>query len=339
MTSDQTTSVALRKMEPTEIEAAVKRLPAMIAGFGDISRAQAKLAVQLLDAGFHESHFNIVHGNLFMNMDGRSFWAARAYGATWGGVTHRIMTEDERKGYQLKDNEVGVVATAYKLVPGIGKIEIATDIGRAGGTRDQSQPVAKANPAEMAVKRARARCLRAAAPLGVDMGTVDGGMVVEASVDNMPVEARTMLGEGSTHEEPDLVELDWDMEPVAEPEPEIEAEFRETTYSFEPSDEAEEPEVVAVAPGLDLANPASQPRLPEQVAQYREVLAATVRSEIKAGTLRNVWVFRFAWGGTTGIKAADIAMKEGYSAPQIVELVKLQERSRDEGGKKNTAGK
>ena len=56
------------------------------------------------------------------------------------------------------------------------------NFGRAGGKRDASQPVAKANPAEMAVKRAYCRAMELACPLGVNMETlIEGYEVMDAT--------------------------------------------------------------------------------------------------------------------------------------------------------------
>lgn len=341
MTTDQTTALALRKLDPVAIEAQVKRLSGMIEGFGALKKPQAKLAVQLLDAGFHESHFNIMHGNLFMNMDGRQYWAARTFGKAWGGVTHRIMTEDERKAYQLHDQEVGVVATVFKLVPGIGKVEIATDMGRAGGPRDAAQAVAKAHKPEMAIKRARSRALRAAAPLGVDMSLLD--TVVEEITDEeaaaltTPEDVTQPTAVTNDEPEPDVEELEWE-QGQAEPDEEAAAEFREIEEEPE-ADDVDEPEAEVVQPEpepapkpmaeLDLGVPYGKPRTETEVDVAYASFVRVVRGEVEANKLRQVHVNRFEWGSVKARKAVIGALTEGWSPAQVVGLIKLQEEERD----------
>lgn len=343
MTTDQTTAVVLRKMEPQAIQQEAKRLSKMISGFGQLDNPEVKLAVQLLDAGFHESHFNILHGKLFMNMNGRIFWAARTFGRSWAGVTHRIMTAEEREGYQLNKDEVGVIATVWKWGgPGNQqRVEAATDIGRAGGTRDANQPVAKANKAEMAVKRARSRALAAAAPLGVNMDTYDDGVIVEDAEPQavMAPERPEIEGpdeddifgpeEDDVEDEPYVGDGD-DTGDVREPEPDDEPEDGEYTEipdddgsDSEPSEEAEEPEP-------DVSDPAHATRTEEETQAYKPKVLDLIKKHVEAGSMRNIDAMRFVWQELKGRKAMDLAVMEGYSAAQIVELMKLQAASRDE---------
>jgi hypothetical protein len=183
MTVTQQTALELVKPSDQQIAITGKELEQSIEGYGaNLPDSDLILATQLTANGFQPMHMNVIHGKLYLNYKGRVFWTKRALGALDGGATDRPMTADEREAYQLEDNEVGIVATIWKLNPINGERMPFENFGRAGGKRDASQPVAKANPAEMAVKRAYCRAMELACPLGVNMETlIDGNEVMDAT--------------------------------------------------------------------------------------------------------------------------------------------------------------
>jgi len=189
MTVTSDNALVLREPTEVEIKAAGRQFSNMVAGFGNnISDADLHLAAQLKVAGFLPQHFNVVHGNLYLNFLGATFWTKQTFGIMDGGSSHRPMTAEEREFYRLEDSEVGVVATYHKVVGG-SRFEVATDIGRAGGTRDnEKNPIAMANRPEMAIKRALVRVMRQAAPLGVQIATYDAeiGMIEDVQVAEQP---------------------------------------------------------------------------------------------------------------------------------------------------------
>lgn len=94
-----TTGTALVLREPTavELKAVGKKFESMVEGFGnDISDADLHLAAQLSNAGFLPQHFNIIHGGLYMNFTGWTFWTKQAFGAMDGGSDARPMTPDRK---------------------------------------------------------------------------------------------------------------------------------------------------------------------------------------------------------------------------------------------------
>lgn len=182
------TALVLREPTETDLVRTGQKFESMVAGFGDgISDADLHLAAQLSNAGFLPQHFNVVHGNLYLNYLGATYWTKQSFGLMDGGSSHRPMTADEKDFYKLEDGEVGVVATYHKIVSGT-RFEIATDIGRAGGSRDKGKnPIAMDNRPEMAIKRALIRVMRQAAPLGVSISTYDGDIgVIEDAVQVQP---------------------------------------------------------------------------------------------------------------------------------------------------------
>jgi len=179
MTVTQQTALELVKPSDLQIANTGKELEQSIEGYGsNLPDSDLILATQLTANGFQPMHMNVIHGKLYLNYKGRVFWTKRALGALDGGATDRPMSADERVAYQLEDNEVGIVATIWKLNPINGERMPFENFGRAGGKRDASQPVAKANPAEMAVKRAYCRAMELACPLGVNMETLVSGYEV-----------------------------------------------------------------------------------------------------------------------------------------------------------------
>ena len=239
-----TTELELKKPTDAQIKATGKEFANLVMGFGEqISDGDLILAAQLNQVGFQPFHFNVIHGQLYLNYKGRTFWTSRALGAADGGKSHRPMSPEEREAYGLEADEVGFVATVYKLNPAApdGRISFE-NFGRAGGSRDAKQAVAKVNKAEVALKRAYARAMELAAPLGVDMSTYielpSGGEILDASGELMdvppyvleestPAEPEPEPTDSPTHEamrkasdtEPKLnTGLETDLEPELEPE-------------------------------------------------------------------------------------------------------------------------
>ena len=245
-----TTELELKKPTDAQIKETGKEFASLVMGFGEqISDGDLILAAQLNQVGFQPFHFNVIHGQLYLNYKGRTFWTSRALGAADGGKSHRPMSPEEREAYGLEADEVGFVATVYKLNPAApdGRISFE-NFGRAGGSRDAKQAVAKVNKAEVALKRAYARAMELAAPLGVDMSTYidlpNGGEVLDASGELIDVPPYAL--EEPTPAEPKLepklntdletnleTDLETDLGPVspeelrpeldlrAEPEPEL----------------------------------------------------------------------------------------------------------------------
>ena len=226
-----TTELELKKPTDAQIKATGKEFASLVMGFGEqISDGDLILAAQLNQVGFQPFHFNVIHGQLYLNYKGRTFWTSRALGAADGGKSHRPMSPEEREAYGLEADEVGFVATVYKLNPAApdGRISFE-NFGRAGGSRDAKQAVAKVNKAEVALKRAYARAMELAAPLGVDMSTYielpSGGEILDASGELMDVPPYA-LEEPTPAEEtiskpvsPEELRPELDLR--AEPEPEL----------------------------------------------------------------------------------------------------------------------
>lgn len=204
MTVTSETAIVLTTPSKELMLATGREFTELVPGFGKaISEGDLMLATQLKANGFQHFHFNVLHSKLFLNYDGRVFWTKRAMGELDGGQDHRPMTEDERKGYQLEDGEVGIVATVYKLNPGAPGGRVAyTNFGRAGGAREQNPLALPAvrkksktgkpyveggNAPEMALKRAYARAMQLAAPLGVPMNTYLPGEVMQEATGEIEV--------------------------------------------------------------------------------------------------------------------------------------------------------
>ena len=205
MTVTTETALVLRsEFQDHELAAVGKRFTGLVPGFGkDISELDLLMATQLAENGFQPMHFNVLHGRLTLNYDGRVFWTKRALGALDGGQTHRPMTAEERTAYQLADDEIGIVATVFKLNPAAPGGKVAYEnFGRAGGPREDN-PLAKpaqtktsqggkqyvtgGHAPEMALKRAYARTMQLAAPLGVNMETYLPGEVMSESTGEITV--------------------------------------------------------------------------------------------------------------------------------------------------------
>ena len=233
-----TTELELKKPTDDQIRATGKEFASLVMGFGEqISDGDLILAAQLNQVGFQPFHFNVIHGQLYLNYKGRTFWTSRALGAADGGKSHRPMSPEEREAYGLEADEVGFVATVYKLNPAApdGRISFE-NFGRAGGSRDAKQAVAKINKAEVALKRAYARAMELAAPLGVDMSTYielpSGGEILDASGELTEVPPYAL--EEPTPTEPKLepklntdleTNLETDLEPELKPRKRISAQM------------------------------------------------------------------------------------------------------------------
>lgn len=108
----------------------------------------------------------VLGGNLYVSLQGRLKMAHES-GVFGGFSVDRIMTADERKAYSIKDGELAWLATAIRFIVIGNSVQPTeyTDFGRASTT--EKNPVAKSNPMEMAMKRARARALKLAFPCGL----------------------------------------------------------------------------------------------------------------------------------------------------------------------------
>lgn len=191
-TEKQVTDVAIIEPTQADIERVGKKFADVVEHFGatgeaELSRADLVLAAKLEMAGFQHFHFYVaqrksnidgrwhVTSSLEMNIKGRYFNAQRAMGPSYGGVTLEIISDEVvRKAAKVDPSEVLVQATLReKRADGTDFIR-QQSFGRAGGPRDANQPVAKANPLEMAETRAEGRVLERGSPLGVDIGTYYG---------------------------------------------------------------------------------------------------------------------------------------------------------------------
>jgi len=175
---DTMTITAVNLKQPTSAQLAKtgEVFEKQLEGFGgSMTQADRALAAMLhVGYGMQPFHFNIVHGRLYINVDGRTYAAQKVMGATFGGVQHRVLDDAARKAWKIADDEVAVEATLYKLAPNGTTFPYMTDIGIAGGRRDTGRagnPVAVANPQQQAIARATVRVLRKGAPLGVDIGS------------------------------------------------------------------------------------------------------------------------------------------------------------------------
>lgn len=190
-------AIVLRDPTKEEIAEMADRFASQLPSFKPeawraLSAADRNLAAKLCIAGFQPFHFTVMGyktrdggmtASLYLNLQGRAFNAQMAMRDTYGGVQVRPMTDDEHRLWKLEEAEVGAVATLYKVNPTTGaRFIYMEDIGRAGGTRDAtSNPIARSNPQEQALARARARVLMNGAPLGVPIGTFlrEGDVMVD----------------------------------------------------------------------------------------------------------------------------------------------------------------
>ena len=130
------------------------------------SIAQAR-GVSILDGTAY-----VLGGNLYCSLQGRLKLAHES--GTFGGFSvDRPMTQEERGAYEIKEAETAWVCTVVKYS---GPTPMTfSDYGRA--SKGEKNPVASANPVEMAMKRARARALKLAYPIGLqsaeEVDTVD----------------------------------------------------------------------------------------------------------------------------------------------------------------------
>ena len=197
------TTTDLSMINPTETQLANigKEWSADIEGFGKLKHADLVLAAQLSDNGFQRFHFNVLHGKLSLNYDGWLYWTRRSMGGRFGGVEGRAMTAQEREEYELDATETGAMGYVYEIGGGM-RFEASTDFGRAGGKKDsgaRGNPVARENPMEMAIKRAKVRAMRSACPLGVQIAAFEtedivtpSGLAVDVSTGEVEDAAETI---------------------------------------------------------------------------------------------------------------------------------------------------
>jgi hypothetical protein len=315
------TGIVLREPTQNDIELARERfsaaMPTFTAGaWQALSPSDKNLAGKLMLAGFQPFHFTIMSfntqkglvANLYLNLQGRMFNAQTAMGATFGGLTVRPMTADERAQWQIEDGEVAAVATLWKIM-GANRFEYATDIGRAGGKRDQlshggrGQPVAKANPQEQAAARARARVLINGAPLGVPIGTFVASVaeVIPVETGGEPLEPEqpspaleeAMKEDDAAQGVPSEEEIAWDSDPLGQKK-------------------REEPQQPVLTPREIPAGPAAATH--PFVVELQLALAGTgLWSREKVGLL--------AYKDFRGEKALMVMAREGHSLEAIVDAV------------------
>jgi hypothetical protein len=279
-----------------------------------------------------------VAANLYLNLQGREFNAQMAMGATFGGVEVRPMTPEERTGWQIEDGEVGAVATLYKII-GNNRFAYATDIGRAGGKRDQrlydpeekkvvkrGQPIAAANPPEQAAARARARVLINGAPLGVPIATfvasvqevipadadeLTGGDVISGALEGGGRSVNTQTGEITEPE--DVEELPWTPEQVSA--------SGQSEINGQASEKAGDHPGPVLTPREIPAGAAAQAH-PFVAAMQLALAAVNLWDREKVGPL--------AFGEFRGEKALMVMARAGHSVEAIVEAVKKAQPTRAE---------
>jgi len=175
-----TTNLTIREATAVELKETVERFIRSVPTVKNLRDPEKQMVAALVLAyDLQPMHINVLEFggrgakaySLYLNYDGRLFCATKSMGARFGGVESRPMTVEEKKLWDIPENEVGAVASVYQMV-GAQRVVRATDIGRAGGQKDTNNPIARSNRQEMALKRAEARALRKAAPLGVDIGTM-----------------------------------------------------------------------------------------------------------------------------------------------------------------------
>jgi hypothetical protein len=175
-----TTNLTIREATDVELAATTARFIKAVPTVKMLKDPEKMMVAALVIAyDLQPMHINVLEFggrgakaySLYLNYDGRLFCATKSMGARFGGVESRPMSAEEKKLWDIPENEVGAVASVYQMV-GAQRVVRATDIGRAGGQKDTNNPIARSNRQEMALKRAEARALRKAAPLGVDIGTM-----------------------------------------------------------------------------------------------------------------------------------------------------------------------
>jgi hypothetical protein len=175
-----TTNLTIREATAVELKETVERFIRSVPTVKNLKDPEKQMVAALVLAyDLQPMHINVLEFggrgakaySLYQNYDGRLFCATKSMGARFGGVESRPMSADEKKLWDIPEGEVGAVASVYQMV-GNQRVVRATDIGRAGGQKDTNNPIARSNRQEMALKRAEARALRKAAPLGVDIGTM-----------------------------------------------------------------------------------------------------------------------------------------------------------------------
>ena len=179
-TGHMTTDITIREATAVELKATVERFVRAVPTVKNLKDPEkAMVAALVLAYDLQPMHINVLEFggrgakaySLYLNYDGRLFCATKSMGARFGGVESRPMSAEEKTLWDIPEGEVGAVASVYQMV-GNQRVIRATDIGRAGGQKDTNNPIARSNRQEMALKRAEARALRKAAPLGVDIGTM-----------------------------------------------------------------------------------------------------------------------------------------------------------------------
>ena len=141
---------------------------------------------RLHKTGFEPYHIDLVHGGLFINIKGLEWYAKQKLGARWGRLVTTLIPEADKAAYGVASDEIGVMAHYYARHPlslDLEAVPSEEGFGRASTVKGQQvatgSAIETAHPFRMAQKRAQAACLRNVAPIGIDIGTADGGYVVD----------------------------------------------------------------------------------------------------------------------------------------------------------------
>jgi len=163
---------------------------------------------RLHKTGFEPYHIDLVHGSLYINIKGLEWHAKQKLGARWGRLVTTLVPEADKLAYGIGPDEIGVIAHYYARHPITLDLEAVPSeegFGRASTKKGQQviagSAIETAHPYRMAQKRAQAACLRNVAPIGIDIGTADEGMVL-----GVDVPERNMLPEAELVQELDQEE-------------------------------------------------------------------------------------------------------------------------------------
>jgi len=287
-----TTELVLERATETQLQTMGAAWSKEIDGFGELKEGDVQLCGMLSNNGFIPTHFNVIHGGLFLNISGRRYWARRSMGDRWGGCDPRGMNAEELARENVPANDSGAIAEVYEF-RGNTRFVTAIGYGRAGESRDAGRngnPLAKTMPMELARKRAEAEALIKAAPLGVDVKTF--------------VHENEYISEATAEEvNDDLATLEESSQPYAE------VVERETQVS------------------IDVSAPESEPR--SGIKSDDPILKITISNlEYEGFTPESIKPFKM--GNSKGSKAVIKALEKGWSPRQMAELIRQQESPPEE---------
>lgn len=320
MTVTNETAIVLVKPSDNDLKLAGKEFTNLVPGFGrDISDGDLMMAAQLRNVGFQHFHFTVQHGKLTLNYDGRTFWTKRAMGELDGGMDHRPMNADERLAYGLEAEEIGFIAYVHKINPGAPGGRVTwSNFGRAGGTREQNPLALPAvhktskggkpyveggNASEMALKRAYARTMQLAAPLGVAMNTyLPGEMMNEATGEIEVIEASVL--EAGDVTDADYVDRQPENPVVLDTNP-----FDATITPDEVNQSAETLEVTV------------KDKMPRKRSKVSKQLAALTVGKIKKLGVEDISAFEYEKvKGSAGVVAM---LRDGHTADEVAKAVAI----------------